>query len=80
MSSRSIYMPQSMWNEVDAIGEKEDLSANQVIRRVLGWWFMGLLELKEEEMEDARPVRKAKIGAPKAIPTKTKTRAQKELR
>jgi hypothetical protein len=35
MISRSIYMPKELWDRVDEKAEKEDLSANQVVRKLV---------------------------------------------
>jgi predicted DNA-binding ribbon-helix-helix protein len=35
MISRSIYMPVLYWKSIDTVAENEDLSANQVIRRLV---------------------------------------------
>ena len=54
MQSRSLYMPESIWKEIDETAEKEDLSANQVIRKVLSSWLLGFLVEKDEDKRRAR--------------------------
>ena len=67
MISRSIYMPATYWKGIDETSEKEDLSANQVIRRLVSSWLTGMLVIRKDEGH-ARPVRKTK-----SAPLKTKT-------
>jgi hypothetical protein len=73
MISRSIYMPSAYWKGIDEAAEKEDLSANQVVRRLVASWLTGFLVLRKDEAA-ARPGRKTK-SAPLKTKTK-KTRAQ----
>ena len=70
MSLRSVYMSQSMWAGIDGIADKEDLSSNQVIRRIMGLWLCG--QLTEEK--DARPARTSKHA-----PIKNKNRQRRTM-
>jgi hypothetical protein len=67
MELRSLYMPKSYWKGIDEVAEKEDLSANQVIRKLVISWLTGMLVIRKDEAA-ARPGRKAKRA-----PLKTKT-------
>ena len=42
-------MPESVWKSIDETAEKEDLSANQVIRRIVNLWLTGFLVKKERK-------------------------------
>ena len=53
MMSKSIYMPKSLWVEIDKVAAEKDLSANQVIRRLVSSWLMGFLK---EDKDNARAV------------------------
>jgi hypothetical protein len=67
-------MPATYWKGTDETADKEDLSANQIIRRLVAPWLTGILVIRKDERH-ARPVRKTK-SAP--LKTKTgKTRAEK---
>ena len=64
MKTRSLYMPESVWKSVDETAEKEDLSANQVIRRIMNLWLTGfLVEKKEKSIAPSRRAR-ARNNAP----------------
>jgi predicted DNA-binding ribbon-helix-helix protein len=58
MQSRSLYMPESFWKEIDEVAEKEDLSANQVIRRLVSSWLLGILVESKEKQSPMRVMRR----------------------
>lgn len=57
MKTRSLYMPESVWKSIDETAEKEDLSANQVIRRIVNLWLTGFLVKKKEKQSPPRVLR-----------------------
>ena len=78
MQIRSLYMPSAVWNGIDEIAENEDLSANQVIRKIMSSWLLGFLVEKNERESPMRIVRRRERRSPEKDKSQKKERAQEK--